>query len=93
MFKWLADKLTGWLWDLLVNLRVKGETMLSDVVTPALSHIPGLDPVSVHSSLAGINYFFPLGETVAMISALAALWSMVNTYRTIKSWIPFLSGS
>ena len=82
-FTWLVAFL-GWIEDMIDLLIAKLNAMaglFSDSALVAQGSVPA-------EWLNFMNGFYPLAETVAMITVLTAIWLIASVVRMIKSWIP-----
>lgn len=86
----LKSHLKEWLLDIFTMLREVGIDLIDALLAQVIPMFPQVNWLAVELRLAEINYVFPLAETVALASALAALWALVFTYKLIKSWIPLI---
>ena len=97
LLKWVRDAAVT-VWDWIVGLVWTFLGPLWQAVCDALNAINSLI-VSAKQSLsviapytAAANAWVPIDLTIQCISAYMAFWLVLVTYRTIKKWIPTVSG-
>jgi len=82
--------LCDWFLWVFFKLQEEGQEVLRQLLETASAAFPTVNWTSVQDILNQINYVFPLGEAVAMSSALFGIWIICMIYRITKSWIPFI---
>lgn len=103
------NKALGWIFDFFANhfelfkdffqwffgmIRVLGDTILASLFSVVSSLVPAAPSLaSWNTVLEGINYFFPLSESIVMLTAYGVLWTGLVSYRLKKSWLPSVSGT
>lgn len=88
MFRWLADQITGWFGAFFELLRSFGDSAIASMKTAALAAVPSMSGPWVDLQINRANGFFPLSETVSLMTVYLGLWALVWAYKFIKSWIP-----
>lgn len=94
---WLWDqvfhRLVDWVVYAFQLLRGWGDTAIHSLLGWAAVAFPAVDWASIKGYTDQVNFFFPLSETIALAVTYLGLWIGVWLYRTIKSWIPTVSGA
>lgn len=93
MFDWLLSHLIAWFYSFFGVIRALGESAIDTILTQVATHFPDSAGAmsSISTTLAQINFFCPLSETVTMSGAFLGLWAVVVAYKLVKSWIPTVS--
>lgn len=92
-FTWLLHGIATLLVWFFNAVSAFGSNILNTLLSGAA---PFVSPSALHqmdSVLRSVNFFFPLTESVGFATSLFGVWLVCLTYRAVKSWIPFLSGS
>ena len=84
----IAGKIGEFVLWLFAALREFGELAIGGVLNGLSSKFPTVPWDSVRGTLDGVNYFFPLTETISFATMLLTLWLLIFLYRLVKSWIP-----
>jgi hypothetical protein len=73
-----------------------GQGFFNTVFNVANAAMPTLDLTTdsdVVTLLAGVNYLVPLTEATGFALTWLSTWGAILLYKTIKSWLPTVSGS
>lgn len=89
---WLVGQVTGWFQGMFASLRAMGDSELASIVGALKTAIPSSTAVwdNALEWIPIANHYFPLSESIALLSAYGGLWATVVGYRLVKSWIPFV---
>lgn len=93
LFKWLFDRIADLVIWLFTKISALGMLVIGSLKGVMVTFVPSANLNAFDEYLAGINYFFPLTETVGYATALFGVWVTCLLYRLVKSWLPTVSGT
>lgn len=89
IFAWFGE----WVKQLFEMLRGLGDQLLDFVFDRLGTVFPSVNWEPLQDSVDKLNYVFPLSETLVFATTLFMVWALVFAYRTVKSWLPLVSGT
>lgn len=95
--KWAHDaavKVVEYLWELIASLFGPLWNSIASAVSSLGSYVSTMSSAlqSISGYIAFINAWVPVDVFINLVIAYSGFWLALVVYRSIKKWIPFVSG-